>query len=55
MTKIHSTIQTGSPEFASNREHNLTLRSDLQSMLERIAHGGGEAAEAKLRARGKLP
>ncbi|MDF1629813.1 MAG: carboxyl transferase domain-containing protein [Alcanivoracaceae bacterium] len=55
MPKIHSNIQTGSAEFAANREHNLKLRADLKGMLERIAHGGGEAAEEKLRKRGKLP
>ena len=55
MPKIESTIQTGSEEFQANRAHNLALRQELKEMLARIEHGGGEAAEAKLRARGKLP
>ena len=55
MPKITSQINTTSPEFQANREHNLRLRQQLQDKLDHIAHGGGEAAEQRLRERGKLP
>ena len=55
MPKINSQINPASPEFQANREHNLTLRQQLQDKLDHIAHGGGEAAEQRLRERGKLP
>ena len=55
MPKINSQINPASPEFHANREHNLTLRQQLQEKLDHIAHGGGEAAEQRLRERGKLP
>ncbi|MCK5888048.1 MAG: methylcrotonoyl-CoA carboxylase, partial [Alcanivorax sp.] len=55
MPKINSQINPASPEFQANREHNLTLRQQLQEKLDHIAHGGGEAAEQRLRERGKLP
>ncbi|MCG8391455.1 MAG: methylcrotonoyl-CoA carboxylase, partial [Pseudomonadales bacterium] len=55
MPKINSQINPASPEFQANREHNLSLRQQLQDKLDHIAHGGGEAAEQRLRERGKLP
>ena len=55
MPKINSQINPTSPEFQANREHNLGLRQQLQDKLDHIAHGGGEAAEQRLRERGKLP
>ena len=55
MPKINSQINPNSPEFQANREHNLQLRQQLQDKLDHIAHGGGEAAEQRLRERGKLP
>ena len=55
MPKINSQINPNSPDFQSNREHNLQLRQQLQDKLDHIAHGGGEAAEQRLRERGKLP
>src|SRR5690606_41842682 len=55
MPRIISRINTGSDDFAANREHNLALKAELQARLAHIAHGGGEAAEAKLRSQGKLP
>src|SRR5690606_38727382 len=55
MPRIISRINTGSDDFAANREHNLALKAELQARLAHIAHGGGEAAEAKLRGQGKLP
>ncbi|MCK0152354.1 methylcrotonoyl-CoA carboxylase [Alcanivorax sp. S6407] len=55
MPKINSQINAASPEFQANREHNLKLREQLRAKLDHIAHGGGEAAEQRLRERGKLP
>ena len=55
MPKINSQINPNSPDFLANREHNLQLRQQLQDKLDNIAHGGGEAAEQRLRERGKLP
>ncbi len=55
MPKINSQINSASPEFQANREHNLQLREQLRAKLDHIAHGGGEAAEQRLRERGKLP
>ena len=55
MPKINSQINPNSPDFQANREHNLQLRQQLQDKLDHIAHGGGEAAEQRLRERGKLP
>ena len=55
MPKLTTTIDPASPEFAANREHNLELLADLKVKLDHIAHGGGEAAEKRLRERGKLP
>ena len=55
MPKINSQINPNSPDFLANREHNLQLRQQLQDKLDHIAHGGGEAAEQRLRERGKLP
>ncbi|MZR61661.1 carboxyl transferase domain-containing protein [Alcanivorax sp. DP30] len=55
MPKINSQINAASPEYLANREHNLSLRQQLQEKLDHIAHGGGEAAEQRLRERGKLP
>jgi 3-methylcrotonyl-CoA carboxylase beta subunit len=55
MPRIISRINTGSDDFAANRAHNLTLKTELQHRLAHIAHGGGEAAEARLRSQGKLP
>ena len=55
MPKINSHINASSAEFQRNREHNLALRQQLQDKLADIAHGGGPAAEQRLRERGKLP
>ena len=55
MPKINSQINPNSPDFQANRKHNLQLRQQLQDKLDHIAHGGGEAAEQRLRERGKLP
>ncbi len=55
MPRIESTIVTSSEEFIANREHNLALSRQLREKLEEIAHGGGPAAEERLRKRGKFP
>ena len=55
MPKLISNIDTGSDEFAANSAHNLALRDDLRDKLAHLARGGGEAAEQRLRERGKLP
>ena len=55
MPKIISQLNKSAPEYGQYREHNLALRDTLKEKLDRIAHGGGEAAEARLRDKGKLP
>ncbi len=55
MPKIISQLNKSAPEYGQYREHNLALRETLKEKLDRIAHGGGEAAEARLRDKGKLP
>lgn len=40
---------------AAARAHNLALRDDLREKLAQIVLGGGEAAQQRLRERGKLP
>ncbi|MAK22177.1 MAG: methylcrotonoyl-CoA carboxylase [Alcanivorax sp.] len=55
MPKIISQLNKSAPEYGQYREHNLALRETLKEKLDRIAHGGGEAAEARLREKGKLP
>ncbi len=55
MPKIISHLNKSAPEFDQYREHNLKLRRELREKLAHIAHGGGEAAETRLRERGKLP
>jgi 3-methylcrotonyl-CoA carboxylase beta subunit len=55
MARLSSQIDPRGEDFLRNRAHNLGLRDDLRATLERIAHGGGEKAEQRLRERGKLP
>ena len=54
MPKLTSTIDTGSEEFAANRAAMLEQRDALKARLAAVALGGGEAACAKHKARGKL-
>lgn len=55
MPRLDSSVSTTNDEYAANREHNLSLLADLKSKLDHIAHGGGKAAEQRLRSRGKFP
>lgn len=54
MPVIHSNINTHSAEFKDNYEFNLELVADLKHQVSVIAQGGGEAAQARHKSRGKL-
>lgn len=52
--RIHSRLDTGSPEYAANRDAMQALVNDLYARLDEIALGGGAANNARHQARGKL-
>ncbi len=54
MTVIQSQINTRSPQFAENETNMRQLLDDLQDKLNQVKQGGGEKAQARHRARGKL-
>jgi len=54
MSVLQSQINPTSTEFQANATAMRSLVSDLQSLLAGIAQGGGEAANARHLARGKL-
>ncbi|HAG17607.1 MULTISPECIES: carboxyl transferase domain-containing protein [Pseudomonadaceae] len=54
MAILHTQINTRSPEFAANREAMLTQVNDLRTLLGRVSEGGGEKAQQRHVARGKL-
>lgn len=54
MSRIHSRLDTASPEYAANRAAMQALVDDLNARLEEIALGGGAANNARHQARGKL-
>ncbi|KRW63702.1 methylcrotonoyl-CoA carboxylase [Aeromonas allosaccharophila] len=54
MSRIHSRLDTASPEYAANRAAMQGLVDDLHARLEEIALGGGAANNARHQARGKL-
>ncbi|MCG8535196.1 MAG: methylcrotonoyl-CoA carboxylase [Pseudomonadales bacterium] len=54
MTILESKINTNSQDFQSNKSAMETLVSDLQSQVKNIQRGGGEKAQQKHLARGKL-
>jgi len=54
MGNLHSTIDTGSKAFASNRKAMQALVADLEKVLAKIAQGGGDKALKKHLGRGKL-
>lgn len=54
MERIKSRINTKSPEFISNREHNLKLVQELKEKLQIVKQGGPEKARQKHISRGKL-
>ena len=54
MSAIRSALDPRSPEFQRNRAAMQPLVADLQAQVARTALGGGEAARARHRGRGKL-
>ena len=54
MTLLTTQISPSSPDYAANAAAMRSLVSELQSLLAGIAEGGGEAANARHLARGKL-
>lgn len=54
MAILQTRINTRSPEYAVNEAAMRALVVDLRTILQRIAEGGGEQAQAKHTARGKL-
>ncbi|TNJ21050.1 methylcrotonoyl-CoA carboxylase [Aeromonas sobria] len=54
MSRIHSRLDTASPEYAANWAAMQGLVDDLNARLEEIALGGGAANNARHQARGKL-
>src|ERR1700745_1427777 len=51
---LHSSIDTGSSEFASNAEAMRALVAELKEKLDRVSGGGGEASSARHTSRGKM-
>jgi propionyl-CoA carboxylase len=51
---LTSSVDTRSPEFAANREHNLRLIEEFRQRLASVRQGGGPEAVARHRARKKL-
>ena len=54
MGRIHSRLDTASPDYEANRAAMQALVDDLNARLEEIALGGGAANKARHQARGKL-
>ncbi len=55
MTEVlPSKIDSGSDEFASNREHQLALLQELEEKKAAVHRGGSEGAVARHRKRGKM-
>lgn len=54
MSRIHSRLDTASPEYAANRAAMQGLVDDLNARIAEIAQGGGAANNARHQARGKL-
>ncbi|MBS4710899.1 carboxyl transferase domain-containing protein [Aeromonas caviae] len=54
MSRIHSRLDTASPDYEANRAAMQALVDDLNTRLEEIAQGGGAANNARHQARGKL-
>lgn len=54
MSRIHSRLDTASPDYLANRSAMQELIEDLHARLEEIAQGGGAANNARHQARGKL-
>lgn len=54
MAILHSTLNPHSPEFQDNAAHMRSLTAELEKLLDKIREGGGAAAIARHKARGKL-
>lgn len=55
MARLESRLLTGSDEFRANRKHWLAAAEILRERRDAIRRGGGEAAQERHRAQGKLP
>ena len=55
MPRIKSRLDPSGPAFQANAAHHRALAEDLRSQVARVAEGGGEQAQKKHAARGKLP
>ncbi len=54
METLGTAVDASAPAFIANREHHLTLLTDLRTRLERARDGGSERARDRHVARGKL-
>ena len=54
MSVLQSRINTRDAAFATNREHMQAQVDDLRDVVDKIHQGGGEKAQARHTARGKL-
>ena len=54
MPQLRLTIDSASDAFKANRDAMIALVADLNTLLARIALGGGEAARERHTGRGKL-
>ena len=54
MSRLHSRLDTASPDYEANRAAMQALVDDLNARLDEIALGGGAANNARHQARGKL-
>jgi len=52
---LDTAVRRSSPAFAANVAAHEALVADLRARLSRVAAGGGEEAQKRLRDRGKLP
>src|SRR5258708_4969923 len=54
MTVLETRVDPASAEFGANREHYVSLVTDLRERVARVKAGGGAASVARHRRRGKL-
>src|SRR5690242_19151977 len=54
MPRIKSSLDTGSPAFRENAAHHRALAADLRQQVAAVSEGGGDEAQRKHTARGKL-
>ena len=54
MTVLQSRIKTRDAAFATNRDNMQAQVDDLRTVVNKIHQGGGEKAQARHTARGKL-